>query len=793
MASQKNLKASIDPSEVLMWSGQSMNFTFIVNKNRVNANWSLSEPLIGTIDKNGRLKVENELRYGKTEVIASATVEGQVLKATALVRIIVGIGLMHVNIHFADDFLKIPTISWSDDLGRRAAKLIIDAVYQLPKKFLEKVGTVALVRANWADPPTSGVHLPLPGRVVVLSEYMFKALRVRGKLPPEITEADREFVRNFVHEIAHVILANDGLSDFARWSLICLSAATLAGGIYSGIQIGGAAATLAAGWGAVPVAAGSGGAIAGIIAGGAVMVVADFTLLLSLYYGNPLRQEDLAYRFSKATGWSVRDPNFLTLFWSSGRVPPNVITGFRFVGWAVGLHNENAPKNNTATNWRKAGFYDDYSGTDVHEHFAEAVAEIAMNSEERKDLLKHPLFEAAKELFVKERIFPKNWDRIDVGKTILGFSRNQVRKADFEDFGVFLGLYAGPKKSAKAVVKPQPPKKTSAKNAGAEIKVFAAGSEKISTEESGQIIPANTPKEEEFVEGYGRRWDEDEIADTQELVQRLNSVGKAVRRFQTETAPVLDEVRKTLKDLPFPIREGSFLELLRSAECHGTGLQRISSDSDSTSPSIENGMQTGDMLVDKRNNLWIVTRVEKKLAAEIVGLPRLGEAGKVEKGFDPNDLLFYWRPTAIPRVWFNGQTAADAKAFVEIVRLWGLEMTADEEYSLYRSGSFITVILKAFGKRVRDLAGKEDQEVLEYCAAHGELLKWKTERELKLRDVVRLNDKRWAFVLRTTPLDLIVQGGGKGEINEEQNATKILHDVDCEKISHVWCWVKSIS
>ncbi|HEY0048742.1 MAG TPA: hypothetical protein VGB68_05620 [Pyrinomonadaceae bacterium] len=244
--------------------------------------------------------------------------------------------------------------------------------------------------------------------------------------------------------------------------------------------------------------------------------------------------------------------------------------------------------------------------------------------------------------------------------------------------------------------------------------------------------------------------------------------------------------------LPFPIREGSLLELLRSAECHGIGLQRIDSgDSKGVPPPIiENGVQTGDMLVDKRNNLWIVSRVEKGLATEIVGAPRFNEDGKAEKGFDPADLIFYWRPSVIPRVWFEGQTADAAEEFVNIVRLWGLEMTPEEEYSLYRPGSFIKVVLGAFGKRMRDLAGKDDEEVLEYSAARGCLPVRKTGMEARLRDIVRLSGGRWALVLRSNPLDLIVQGGGEGEINEEENAAKILHAVNHEKITHIRRWAQ---
>ncbi|HEX8247050.1 MAG TPA: hypothetical protein VF599_02610 [Pyrinomonadaceae bacterium] len=810
MASNKGLSALIEPSEVLLWAGQSTSFILKVNKKQVPASWTLSVPEIGKINsKTGNFKAEDKLTYGKATVTAIANVDGQMVKATATIRIMMGIGLMHTEMYFTDDLLKIPTISWNNPIGRRAAKLIIDAIYQLPPKFLEKVGTVALVRADWLKPPTSGMHLPLPGRVVILSEYMFQELNKdakNGRLPPGITPEDKAFVRNFIHEIAHAVLANDGLSNFARWSLITLAAVGLAGGIYSGIKVGGAAAGVLAGWGAVPIAAGTGGVAAGIIIGGTVMVVADYAMLLSAYYGNPWRQEDLAYRFSKETGWEVRDPNPLALFWG-GMVPPNVITGFRFVGPLVGLRNKYAPKGNNPADWRKAGFYDDYSGDDVHEHFAETVATIAMNFPTDQSLLSRKLFQKARDLLVTEEIFPWNWQGIEVGKIALEFSQKKGKPANFEDFGVFFGLYAGGAgpKGGKAVVKPAPPKKkvaTKGVRNKERVEIFSAEE----NEKTAFAVSTSTPSANDdssalndesgndngeglFAEGYGKRWDEDEVAETQQLVENLGELGKAVQRFRKETAPVLDEVRQTIESLPFPLREGSLIELLRSAECHGLGLQRIGSEPvPFVSPVIENGMQKGDMLVDKRNNLWIVTRVENGVAAEIVGIPRLNERGRVEKGFDPADLLYYWRPTSVPRVWFDGQTEKEAEAFVKIVRLWGREMTEDDEYSLFKAGSFMTVILKIFGKRVRDLAGGDDETVLEYCTSKGGLLNWKAEMELKLRDAVRLRGGKWAFVLRTKPLDLIVQGKTEGEINEEEDSAKILHDASAEKITHVWRW-----
>jgi hypothetical protein len=91
---------------------------------------------------------------------------------------------------------------------------------------------------------------------------------------------------------------------------------------------------------------------------------------------------------------------------------------------------------------------------------------------------------------------------------------------------------------------------------------------------------------------------------------------------------------------------------------------------------------------------------------------------------------------------------------------------------------------------MRDLAGKDDEEVLEYSAARGCLPVRKTGMEARLRDIVRLSGGRWALVLRSNPLDLIVQGGGEGEINEEENAAKILHAVNHEKITHIRRWAQ---
>jgi hypothetical protein len=129
----------------------------------VYARWSLSQPDIGTIEKEGytaKFMSDKKSKYGATEIRAEAEVEqgGRKVKVKTKthLRLVLGRGMIDGGPYFTDNFNNIPTLPWSDSQGRRGAKLILDAVAQLPPRFREAIAEVALVRTNWLQPPTGG-------------------------------------------------------------------------------------------------------------------------------------------------------------------------------------------------------------------------------------------------------------------------------------------------------------------------------------------------------------------------------------------------------------------------------------------------------------------------------------------------------------------------------------------------------------------------------------------------------------------------------------------------------------
>lgn len=781
-------KGIVTPSDSLIWKGTKLQFTLNVNKKKVEARWSLSEPEVGTIDpKTGEFEAHDEYRYGVTKVLAES-LDGKYEGSTE-VRIMVGRGLMSTSIYFADDFLKIPTLKWNDPLGRRAAKLILDAVEQLPKSFLKKVGQVALVRTDWLKGIAGGMHLPLPGRVILLAESTFQQLT----LSKGITNQDKEFVRTVIHEMAHCVLANECLSDGDRWSLILTLAAGLGAafipGIWSGIT--GATAAAAIGWGAMPAAAVGSAYAAGIVGAAGVMVVADYSLVLSRYYANPWAQHDLAYKFAEKTGWQVRDPNPVALFWG-GKIPPNAVTGFRFIGPAVGLENKLAPKSQDVGEWRSAGFYRPYAGTDVHEDFADIIATALLGGSSHAQLLKKTRYKAALQVIFDQGILGKKYKPVDVGQMILGYSKKKKKPADFEEFGVFLSLYAGTTQTKKSSSAPKAAAKSVKKSSGQTMNIKSAEFNLKSAPESAPADEVTSSESDKrpaetgapMAEGYARQWDQEEAEETFIMAERIEALHQTQQHFAEKYGAVIGDQRELLGKLPFGLREGSVIELLISANCHGEGLRFIGrrAEGDDAPAGVIEEIKTGDMLFDSELNWWLVARTQDGRATEIIGTPQIDEYDKLSKGFAADKLLYYWRPSVDPRIWKENQTEDETNAFADVVRLWGKE-TSPNDYSLFKTGSFITQIASYFGLRIRGIAGEDDRAVLDFAGGKGRLLK--TEKPCAV-DFIRFKNGLWAFVIRENPLEVIVQGGGKGLMKEDELAAKILPDVKTKQITHIW-------
>lgn len=732
--------AVVLPRGVLTWPDLRTQFQLLVKTKPVAATWSLSNPLVGTINpKTGDFMAAKGLRYPLTDVQAVSS-DGK-YEGTSQVRIMMGRGTMLGGLQFADNFLKIPTKPWNDRPGRRAAKLILDATAQLPKQFLNRLGDVALIRTDWMEGVAGGMHLPLPGRVVLLPDSTINGLPSGAK----IEQRDRDFVRTVVHELGHVVLANDGINDLTRWSFL-----------FQAVLLAGLAVPT---WG-LSVAAFGGN-------------------LLMSYYGNRDAPRDLAYRYSAATGWRIRDPNPIALFWG-GQVPPNTVTGFRFVGPLVGLHNEFAPVSDNNLTWNAAGFSRKYSGTDVHEDFADVIATMAMGS----PTINHKRFKAARDLIIREGIWPKSQPPIDVGATALGWSVKNVpaNPASFEDFGAFLGQYAGAGPAAKkTTIKPRETKQQVSK---LQAEMATADSPQDGDSNVGDSSDQDDQGTAPFAEGQGQCWDENEVADAYEFAQRVEKVGQVPESFD-EAAPVLDMVREVVGHLTVEIREGTALELLRAAECHGEGLRLVRGAPKAQKLEIDGEIHPGDLLVTRDQTIWVVLRVDEGAAVQVTGMPRLGEKDKVPTALDPADVVLFWHPVPKPRLWFEGQTDDDTKAFARVVRLWGLEEGTSGR-ALYSAGPFICEVVVAFGKPIPELGDAGDKETLDYCTKHGGVLNPKNLGGPKPRDIVRTRLGKWAFVLRADPLDLVIQGQTKGHIGEDESVVKIVHDVSPDDVDKIW-------
>lgn len=743
----KKKKGIVNPANSLIWKGTTLQFRFTVDDTEVEAEWSLSQPEIGKINsKTGYFEAADEFRYGLTEVIANS-VDGK-SEGSTQVRIMVGEGLANTSIYFADDFMKIPTLKWNDARGRRAAKLILDALSQLPKKFLDKVGQVALIRTDWLGDGTLGMHLPLPGRIILLAEGGIKNL----SFSKDINADDIEFVDTVIHEMSHCVLANECLSDFDRWLVILTLAASV-----------GASSTFDR---------------AGLA------IISDITLILSRYYANPWAQKDLAYRFAEKAGWQVRDPNPLALFWG-GKVPPNVITGYRFIGPVVGLENKFAPKSEDDEKWKDAGFNHYSSGQDLHEDFAETVTAALLGGTNHARLINNERYRNILELLYKEDILPRNFTPVEVGNTILGYSIKKNKPADFEEFGVFLGLYSGKATTVKTSAPPEAAAKSKQKTARRAMKVSSFGANN-SPETAGSVEQTTTEKSgAPMAEGYAEKWDQDEAEAVFDTAAKIGNLQRTQQNFTDNYGSVIENQRELFEKLPFGIREGSTLELLRVADCHGTGLQfvgKIDAGQDQPSSVIEKA-EPGDMLFDSNLNWWLVARTDSKgRATEIIGSPQLGEEDKLSKGFDTEKVIYRWHPSVTPRIWIENQKPADIQAFVNTVRLWGNEMSP-KDYSLFKTGSFITQIGAYFGLRLKDITGEDDRTVLEFAGRKGHLSKT---GESRTKDFIRFKNGLWAFVLNENPLEIIIQGGGRGLMCEEESAAKILHIINKKQVTHIW-------
>lgn len=780
-------KGVISPANYNIFPGLSVKFSLTGGGKPLAANWRLSQPKIGTLNaKTGEFKAAKDFTFGASDIIA----ESDEYVATAKICVMVGRGLSENGPLLADGYWGLDCLPWNDSRGKRGAKLIFDAIDQLPRKFLELVDSVAIVRVNrpsWSPEGLRGMHLPLPKRVVLLTDAIFQELPKRH---PEITKADVDFVQTLVHELSHVVLANEGLPDWKRWVAILelIACISLAGAALAAGTLTGPAAALIARIGGPALL----NAVAARIATGSIAVISLPALVLLQYYW-PFPQEDLAFRFAKVAGWRIRNPNPLAWIGCAPELAtPNAITGFGFVGSLVGLRNIYKPGRDGAVS--------SYARTDVHEDFAETVASLALGYSADEDLgkLSDPLppgtipspriqdllskssrFKARRDLLNAEGIWPKKAPFIDVGSTVLKYARSLTSgpKPSFDDFGVFLGLYAGKtgpsKPAAKSVV-----------SVAAEAKPSPASGRMTSKSRKGlDTAELDAPDDGggdsgSGAEGYGKDWDRDDIESAVRTATGLEGLDLGTSFFQEYAQPTVDRVAETLRQLEQPGSLETTYDLMASASCHGSGLRRVSL---ADKPA---DIQEEDILFSDDALPWVVKKVEQGVVTQVIGAPKPDPEKKLDDldlVLDPARVVLHWRPAAALRRWYEGQSHDEAVAYTKVVRIWGLDES--DEFVLNRPGSFLAEVFGRMGRNVEEIAGLGDADLKGYCQSHGGL---QEPTGLKSNDVVRLKGGLWAYALSTDPLCLLIQGGGKGLLNEEKEAVKLLIGCDPQFVLQRW-------
>jgi hypothetical protein len=758
--------ARIDPPHDTVWPGGGTIFTLYVDgKVDDGASWSLSEPDIGGIDA-GRFWAEDEWRLPKTTVTAKSSDGKQT--ATAEVRVLVGRGLMHPGPEIVDA-ISIPIyepIRWNDPPGRRAAVLITETIAQLPDAFLSAVGPVSIVRVKTIDPPggAQGMHIPLLTRLVVLAEdRLVRHLHDS----PTITPDDWFFVTTLIHELAHVALANQALTDNDRWWLLTHALGTMN---FPGILINPA--------------------------------------IVYAKYFSPVSVKDFVTEYAKVTGWVINNPNPLSFIWNDTTVLPNVASGLALFGRHMGLRNPNRPvmyvpvpppktdaekaayeaKREAA--FRDKGFYSTYAGVDVHEDFAESVVAMAVGD----PIVNTAAFKPRLDFIVKSGIYPRTARPVEPGSVLNRWARGQKRPdSNPSDWAVYFGLYAGKPRYPAPI--PLPPKaKTASVRAAAEV------------EGRDDDVAADTADTDEFGwagTGSGQRYSsEDEFRTEINLVADIARTVELQDRNLDVSEPAYTRVREELAALDHPIESGEGIELLRIGECHGAGLVTLNPPPLSDEPpwAVEGHPVTvGDLMWDEYAAPYVVTAADDDGAiVQVAGTPEVQDEDKLRFArVDPGSFRYLWSLSNEPRDWVpKGHPASAAyedlsKALTELVRLWG-KATSERGRDLSEGGGFVSEVLVAAGMDVRGLKDLDGDQTADFLAGRGDGLRPPGDPvRVMIGDVVRLKrTKLWGVVTRVledgTPVDALVQGGRPGLVGEETDAAKMVHGVDPASIAAVW-------
>lgn len=758
-------KPRIDPPSENIWPGGGWTFQLFLGRNSdPNATWAVSDPNVGSINRlTGEFIAEREpYRNSMTEIIGT-TSDGK--QAKAEVHLIVGRGLMSSGPVFVDGIQRsapFEPVRWNDRLGRRAAVLMTETLWQLPKEFIDSIGDVAMIRVKTLKVGNGtmqdGMHLPLGQNCVLLAE---DSLISQLEDKPEITDMDRYFVEVFIHELAHVAMTRKAMSVLDRqWLGSLLDALNSSNSIW--LLLSGAAAYLR--------------------------------------YYSPLAGQDFCSEYAKVTGWVVNNPNPLSMFWNDITVLPNVVTGLKLLGQHVGLRNKNpapipipfppAPpvtpdeKDDYA---RRVGFASYYATTDVHEDWAEAVMSILVD----RPIAKDSKFAPRRKFIEKSGVVPRSFKPVEAGSILNDWARKRgLPDPDMRQWAVYFGNYAGKFRDPQPILfEPTEATKMKASSVG-RSKESASEVSNPDTGVLGEGGEVEYPSMDQFVDETQSLLMMDELGSSQEEFDQL----------QTEKTVV---TREEVAAFEIPLREATTIEFLRTAECHGAGLIKLSLAAEADDTALDTGfpLAVGDVVCDVDQTIYVVVDVDKKgRVLKMAGTPIANETGRLPMGKpDASRLRFVWRPNRKARTWTtknssHGEYSDLPAAMTRMVRLWG-ETIGGRKQELATAGGFVAEALDAAGLKHKDILDSNSDEVSAYLDQFGAGLQARSkEKELRpqVGDLMRLQrSKLWAVCTRAAEgdeqfIDIVAQGGMKPVIGEPEDSVIVVHGFDLANVAVVW-------
>ncbi|MDV3455895.1 hypothetical protein RZN05_02780 [Sphingomonas sp. HF-S4] len=628
------------------------------------------------------------------------------------------------------------TMPWNDQQGRRAWTLMLDALHQLPEPFVDALGEVAIVRVKSLDifNKATGIHWPFGRRAILISND-----KMIGKLgnTPDITPADEAFVFTFIHELAHVVLADRafGGDDRIARTLERLSIALkmkVEPWAFPGVHI-------------------------------VQFFLAPFFALLDGWFGDP--PHDFVSDYAKITGWVVNridNPNWLVA--TTKTTLPDAATGLALLGNMSEVHLRNILLGTSKADpqLEAAGFVSAYASTDVHEDWAESIAYLAMPQAPRftarnSDPKLFKQFGKRRNFFVAQGVWLEGHPEVVVGKWLNDWvDRNGLPFNDMRDWWVDFGRYV--RTSGKAGTShPIGP-------GGVAAQALAAA----------RTTKAADPENQAGI-GGGETHPFDDKAET-ELFVRFKEVAEQLRPFRDTWAPMLEALQDTLLRAEISPRDTTVFELLRTAELHGEGLRAIGY-------GVPDAKQ-GDLLIDSKPLPWLVTDSEKGVVRQILAALQGHDTEST-----PGPARYLWTPASKTRVWHRriveGGIPDLKSAMINIIRLWGEEKTANAG-DFDDLPDFVDQLVEAWGLDARSFAGmawredRTDRAVLAYCHTHGDGLQTRpADFEPQPGDLMRFaKPDHWAVVTslpKAPMLSAIGTGGDAGPVGEPLRAAKLLY------------------